>query len=186
MQNQLRIKTKRITLRSLSMEDSQSIYEYAKNINVSRYVTWDYHKNKEETSDYLKRTISLYKYFPTSNLGITLNDNTKDQIIGTVGLFQRSPISPYTYELGYVLGENWWGNGYALEAVNALITISFAHYKIERVQAYCIIENVQSYRLMEKIGMKREGLLRNFFFKNEIFYDVYIYSLLKKEWNEFR
>lgn len=186
MNKLLYIKSKRLCLRPLELEDAQFVYDYAKSINVAKYVTWNSHNSIQDSIDYIKRSISIYKICPMSNLAITIFENGIEKVIGTVGLLNRSPVSRYTYELGFVLNELWWGRGYAFEASNALIHYGFKEFNIQRVEAYCIKENYQSFHLMEKLGMQREGLLRQHFFKNNVSYDGYLYSILKSEWDVFR
>ncbi len=186
MNNPIYIKSKRLFLRQLKMEDAHSVYEYAKSINVSKYLTWDRHKSIQDSIDYIKRIIAIYKIYPINNLAITIFENENEKLIGTAGLFQRSRLSPLTYELGYVLNEQWWGKGIIFEASNALISYGFKNFNIQRIEATCVLQNYQSFRIMEKLGMQREGTLRNHFIKNDIIYDGYIYSILRSEWDIFK
>ena len=179
MNNLVTIQSKRITLRSLKIEDYLQIFEYSKNLNVTKFLNWDYHKNTEETIDYLNRIISLYKYFPTCNLAILLNESEteSEKIIGTIGLLPKNPKLPNQYELGFVLGESWWGKGYAYEAANTLISFTNKNFKIEKILAYCATQNIFSFKLLEKLGMKREGIIKKHLLKNGDFLDSYLYSL---------
>jgi [ribosomal protein S5]-alanine N-acetyltransferase len=186
MSNSIYIKSKRLYIRSLKIDDAENIFDYAKNINVSRYVAWDTHKSIHDSIDYIKKTIAMYKICPISNLAITKFENNDEKLIGTVGLYQNSRLSPLTYELGYILSEKWWGKGYAFEAANALVNYAFKNFNIQRIEANCVLENYQSSRIMEKLGMQREGILRKYFIKNNVIYDIYIYSILKSEWDIFR
>jgi [ribosomal protein S5]-alanine N-acetyltransferase len=186
MNNLIYIKSKRLCLRPLKIEDSQSVYDYARNINVSKYVTWNTHKSIQDSIDYINRIIAMYKIYPISNLAITIFENGNEKLIGIVGLYQHSHAFPLTYKLGYTLNEQCWGKGYAFEASNALINYGFKNFNIQRIEATCVLQNHQSYRLMEKLGMQREGILRQYFVKNGIIYDGYIYSILKSEWDVFR
>ena len=180
------IKSKRLILREFELKDATFVHEYAKNINVSKYVTWNTHNSVNDSIDYIKRSILSYRLCRISNLAIAIFENGNEKVIGSTGLFQRSQTSPFTYELGYVLSETYWNKGYAREAVTTLINYAFQNFKIERIEAFCISNNIQSFKLMEKIGMQREGLLRNHYMKNGIIYNSYIYSILNSEWNSFR
>ena len=186
MNNSIYIKSKRLCLRPLKIEDAQFVYDYAKNINVSKYVTWDTHKTIQDSIDQIKRTIAMYKICPIGNLAITIFENENENLIGTVGLFQRSRLSSLTYELGYVLNEKWWGKGYAFEATNTIMNYGFKNFNIQRIEATCVLENYQSSRILEKLGMQREGILRQNLIKNNVIYDGYIYSILRNEWDIFR
>ncbi|WGL61356.1 GNAT family protein [Pigmentibacter sp. JX0631] len=178
------INTNRFNLRTLYEKDSSDIYSFTKDSEISKYLNWESHVNINDTIDYLARILLLSKKFPISNLGIEISTIEYKKIIGTVGLLPKHITSPYTYELGFVLNKEWWGKGIALDAVQCLINYAFENYEIQRIEAFCVTENLKSWTLLEKIGMLREGIRRNFFYKNKIFYDIYMYSILKNEWKK--
>ncbi|APJ04993.1 GNAT family N-acetyltransferase [Silvanigrella aquatica] len=182
----MNLHSKRISLRPIENDDAQDIFEYGSNINVSRYMIWNSHKSIQDSYDYIKSIQKMYKVAPISNFGITVLHNGKEKLIGTVGLFKRLKAFQKTYELGYVLNELWWGKGYAYEACNLIINYGFKNFDIHRIEAHCVVENKGSMKVMEKLGMQREGIIRQNYIKNEIIYDLYLYSLLKSEWNVFR
>jgi len=84
---------------------------------------------------------------------------TPDEVIGAIGIVQGSDIHWLSAELGYWLGEPFWGRGYMTEAVNALIAWALKQQDIYRVWAVCDVDNKASARVMEKAGMQREGVL---------------------------
>jgi len=171
----LLIQSSRLKLRTLNESDNINIFSYASNSEVSKFLNWDIHADLNDTNNYLSRIILLAKKFPMNNLGIEVNFNNKNFIIGTVGLLPKNFSSPYTFELGYVLHHDWWGKGYASEAVITLLKYGFINNDIQRVEAFCATENIKSWKLLEKIGMIREGTRRNFFYKNNNFQDVFMY-----------
>jgi RimJ/RimL family protein N-acetyltransferase len=83
-------------------------------------------------------------------------------------------------ELGYWLGFEFWNKGIMSEAVQAVMDWGFAQLTLHRIEASCHIENPGSYRVMEKCGMRREGLLRGYLRKNGEFRDLYIYAIIKE------
>lgn len=182
----LSLQTERLKIRSLNATDNHQIYSYASKPEISKFLTWETHKTLEDTNDYLSRIVLLSKKFPLSNLGIEISQHEGKIIIGTVGLLPKYISSPHTYELGFVLNQEWWGRGYACEAVLLLLKYAFSSFEIERVEAFCVIENIKSWKLLEKIGMTREGTRRKFFYKQKNFYDIYMYSILKNEWNNLK
>ncbi|WP_158998725.1 GNAT family N-acetyltransferase [Pigmentibacter ruber] len=178
------INTNRFNLRTLCEKDSNDIFQFTKDPEISKYLNWESHKDIHDTNDYLTRIILLTKKFPISNLGIEVIDKNRKTIIGTVGLLPKHISSPYTYELGFVLSKEWWGKGIAIQSVQCLMKYAFENYTLERIEAFCVTENLKSWALLEKIGMLREGTRRNFFYKDKSFYDLYMYSILKNEWKE--
>jgi ribosomal-protein-alanine N-acetyltransferase len=85
-------------------------------------------------------------------------------------------------ELGYWIGVSHWNQGIATEASFALIDFTFSTMDINRIEAYHLTRNPASGRVMQKVGMTHEGTLREHLFKNGVFEDSEIFSLLKSEW----
>jgi ribosomal-protein-alanine N-acetyltransferase len=106
-----------------------------------------------------------------------------DAVIGMAGAVRMSRESS-EHELYYHLGRPWWGSGYATEAASAVIDQVFAMPLVHRVSAEVVAENAASIRVLEKCGMKREGRLRGKFFKDGIYRDLYVYSILRHEWQQ--
>jgi [ribosomal protein S5]-alanine N-acetyltransferase len=104
-------------------------------------------------------------------------------LIGLAGAVKLSKETS-EYELYYHLGRPYWGRGYATEAARAVIGRIFAMPLVHRVSAEAVAENTASIRVLEKAGMKREGRLRGKFFKDGIYRDLYVYSILRNEWQK--
>ena len=85
-------------------------------------------------------------------------------------------------EAGYWLGEPYWGRGYATEALGALLAFAFTTLELNRVGARHFGSNPASGRVMEKCGMRREGVLREYILKNGAFEDAVCCGILKSEW----
>ena len=111
-------------------------------------------------------------------LAITAHDGS---LVGAIALaisraHQRA-------ELGYWIGVPHWGRGYATEAAAAMVDYAFRTLGLRRVVAHCLSRNVASARVMEKIGMRREGMLRAHVIKWDVPEDVVLYALLSDEWS---
>jgi [ribosomal protein S5]-alanine N-acetyltransferase len=87
-------------------------------------------------------------------------------------------------EVGYSLGSEFHGKGVGTEAVRHLVTLAFDEGNLYRLEARCSIHNPASYRLLERLGFKREGVLREYFLLHGERVDHYFYSLLRSEWKE--
>lgn len=85
-------------------------------------------------------------------------------------------------ELGYWIGQPYWGQGLATEAVQRVLQYAFEDLNLNRVQASHLPRNPASGRVMEKVGMTREGLHRERYLKDGRFEDVVQYAVLKREW----
>lgn len=84
-------------------------------------------------------------------------------------------------EIGYWIGQPYWGHGYATEALRALIPWAFATFPLQRLQACHFMSNPASGRVMEKAGMTREGILRQRVKKWGVFEDIAVYAILRHE-----
>lgn len=104
-------------------------------------------------------------------------------VIGMAGAVRMSKESG-EHELYYHLGRPWWGKGFATEAASAVVDEVFSMPLVHRVSAEVVAENIASIRVLEKAGMMREGRLRGKFFKDGIHRDLYVYSILRNEWQQ--
>ncbi len=107
--------------------------------------------------------------------------------IGQIYLKQVEPLEHLTCELGYILNPAYQRQGYAAEAATAVVAHAFAERGIHRIYAHCNPENVASWKLLERIGFRREGLLRqNVFFRRDaagapLWTDTLVYARLAEE-----
>lgn len=111
------------------------------------------------------------------------------KVIGHLSFQHIEPKEWMTWEVGYIFHPTYQGKGYATEAARALIAYAFEDLQAHRVIAQCNPENTASGRLLERIGMRREGLLRqNVFFRKDeagqpLWCDTYTYAVLKSDRN---
>jgi len=107
--------------------------------------------------------------------------------IGQIYLKQVEPLEQLTCELGYILNPAYQRQGYAAEAAAAVVAHAFAVRGMHRVYAHCNPENTASWKLLDRIGFRREGLLRqNVFFRRDaagapLWVDTFVYARLAGE-----
>lgn len=107
----------------------------------------------------------------------------KDNIpIGEVH-FTCNWVKTHEWEIGYKLLKEYWGAGFASEAVRAVIHHAFMNFNVNRIAAFLNSENNRSAALCERIGMLKEGCLREVKLVKGIYYDEYIFSILKREFD---
>lgn len=87
-----------------------------------------------------------------------------------------------TMEVGYRLGADVHRRGYGLEAVRRLVAFLFDEIGVRKLVALCVAENEPSWRLLEKLGMRREGHLREYTHLDGAWRDELVYGLLRREW----
>jgi ribosomal-protein-alanine N-acetyltransferase len=102
------------------------------------------------------------------------------RLIGTVALREIDPVHLQA-ELGYWIGVPYWNHGYATEAARAVVALGFERLGLNRIYAHHMARNPASGRVLERIGMQREGILRQRVRKWGRFEDVVIYSMLRDD-----
>ncbi len=102
--------------------------------------------------------------------------------IGSVGLTLRDADYRHSAEIGYWLGQPFWGRGIATTAVKAATTYAFESLALTRIEAHIFARNLASARVLEKAGYHREGYLRNASMKEGEELDNVLYAVLKDEW----
>lgn len=181
---EITFETPRLILRKVTPEDLDNIFEYCKNPNVARYVTWDAHQSLEDTKKFINYALDSYKVGAPEPMAIILKDDPKQRMIGSVGLIPASPKNR-TFELGYVIAEEYWGKGLVAEAAKPLINFGFKHFAMQRLQCRCDILNPQSSRVMEKLGMQYEGTLKASMYLKGKPRDMHMYSIVKSDFRPF-
>jgi [ribosomal protein S5]-alanine N-acetyltransferase len=102
------------------------------------------------------------------------------QLCGAIGLAIN--IEDRSGELGYWIGVPFWNRGYCTEAARAIVHFGFTELHLHRIHASHFVANPASGRVLAKIGMRREGQLREHVLKWGDFLDVVVYGILKSEW----
>ena len=103
-----------------------------------------------------------------------------DKVIGSIGVFRGDNIHSRTGELGYYLGEDYWGRGYMTRAVDLICRYVFDRTDIIRIYAEPFARNGASCRVLEKAGFTCEGVLRSNAVKNGKTEDMKMYALIKE------
>ncbi len=146
--------TSRLKLRSPLIEDAPSIFDqYAQDRQVTKYLTWRSHENIETTQKFLQQCINSLAT-KTEFFWVILPKN-KEKVIGMT----RLEFQDYHASLGYVLARPYWNQGLMTEALKPLVDWALTQPSIYRVWAVCDRENQASARVLEKVGMTREGIL---------------------------
>jgi ribosomal-protein-alanine N-acetyltransferase len=173
------LETERILLRKITIDDLDDMFYYASNPEVTKYVTWETHSTIEDTKLFINYVLDLYSQSKVAPLGI--EDKETGKLIGTAD-FVFWNTTHRNSEIGYVLSPDYWGKGFIPEVVNKLFEFGFQKMELERIQARCLIENNKSERVMQKVGMKYEGITRHALLIKGKFVDLKVYSILKDEY----
>lgn len=150
-----RLTTARLELRPPTMDDAQAIFSgYAQDGEITRYLVWRPHGDLDETRRFLRTCVDGWASGKEFTWAITLKEST--DLIGMVACRPRG----HRADLGYVLARSYWGNGYMTEAVSAVVQWLLGGPEVYRVWAVCDTANLASARVLEKVGMTREGILK--------------------------
>lgn len=165
--------TARLTMRRQRVADAPALFEAYRDVELMRYWSSAPHGSVEETRAYLDPREDHQDWRGWS---ITLKGD--DKAIGTLAATTRRPG---VAEIGYLLVREHWSRGYAREAVKALIDLLFAEGH-RRVFADTDPDNAASIAMLEQLGFKREGLLRQEWETHIGVRDTLLLGLLRDEW----
>ncbi|MFG6115842.1 GNAT family N-acetyltransferase [Halobacillus sp. MO56] len=175
-----KLKTKRLMLRKISLNDIEDVFAYGSNPNVSQYVSWETHQSLEDAREFVQFVQEGYRLGKKALWGMELKSTGK--IVGTID-FVTVNTKHKRAEIGYVLAEEYWGQGLTTEATERIIAFGFNELDLERIQARCFVDNVGSQRVMEKVGMRWEGTIRKGMLVKGKFRDLKLYSILSEEFH---
>lgn len=172
----MRLGNDELVLRVFRREDREDLRAIADNANVSRYLqdVFPYPYTLQDADNWLNLTLE-----ETRPCNFALE--WKGRLAGGVGLTPMSGCHSGTVELGYWLGEPFWGKGLATKAVAAILPYAFDELFFIRVHAMVFSQNAASARVLEKNGFTREGVMRRHIRKNGVIGDAVIYAKLKIE-----
>lgn len=105
-----------------------------------------------------------------------ITDRVSGELYGAISLSNNKKFN--NGEIAYWIGEEYWGKGYGTEAAKAVIDFAFVEKKLHKVFARCFKSNLASGRIMEKVGMDQEGLLKDQVIKDGHYEDLHYYGII--------
>jgi len=174
------LETERLILRQLTLEDADFIFRHFSDSAVTQYLM-----DEPPVTEYAQAQEIIRFYLEPA--GKTHNRwglvrKSDQQLIGTCG-YHKWDKRYFRAEIGYDLSPGYWGQGYMAESLRAVLQNGFQRMGLNRIDALVYIENDRSVRLLQQLGFKLEGILRDYFYLDGKFYDHYLFALLHKEWN---
>ena len=169
------LKTERTILRPFRPEDAPDLYAFSRDRRVADAAGWPPHRSVEESRRIIASVFSAPDTFAVVEKG-------SGKVIGSAGFTgaARGAFGP-SDEIGYALHPDWWGRGIMTAAAGEMCRLLFARADVHRVWASALAVNVGSWRVMEKIGMRREGTFREAIVIDGAYYDDLYYALLRQE-----
>jgi aminoglycoside 6'-N-acetyltransferase len=177
----LHLETKRLILRTFQDLDLGIFVGYRSDPAVAKYQGWDAPYGIEAAKTFIQEMKERHPGTRGEWYQIALELKASGEMIGDCA-FHVLVQDGQQAEIGVTLSRRYQRNGYATEALTRLLEYLFRELELHRVEATCDVENLASAKLLERIGMRREGHLHeNIWFKGA-WGSEYTYALLKKEW----
>jgi ribosomal-protein-alanine N-acetyltransferase len=169
--------TERLILRRPQLTDAVALFEeYCQDPEVTKYLIWRPHKDIQETISFLTGCLARWESGEELTWGIT--QKGEEQVIGMVACRLRG----HAADIGYVIARRYWNRGFVTEAVRAVVEWAAKLEPIFRVWAVCDTANGASARVLEKVGMTREGVLRRWILHPNVSVeprDCFVYSKVR-------
>lgn len=170
----MEINQEKCTLRLLRQTDDKELAAVANNINVWNNLrdTLPHPYTPEDARNFINICMAASE---PSVFGIIVDN----KVAGTIGFTQQKDVQRYSAEIGYWLGEEFWGRGIATQALNNLTSYIFRETDIVRLFGSVFDFNTASIRVLEKAGFEQIGICHKGAFKNGRFSDFYLYEKIR-------
>jgi RimJ/RimL family protein N-acetyltransferase len=173
------IKTERLILKPLLVENADSLFKLMHNQVDTTYLSWEPHPTIETTFNLIQSLQEAQK----NDKGYHWCVHFDDEIIGVVSLIDvRRTIRTWTInrsELSYWIGKSFTGKGYATEAASAIVNYGFSHLALHKIIIAHALENTESKKICRKLGFQEYGHEHHAFMKEGRWQDLIWYEMLK-------
>ncbi|WP_138494958.1 GNAT family N-acetyltransferase [Paenibacillus pinistramenti] len=178
------LESTRLVLRRLEESDAEQLYKYWSDPEVVKFMNVPPFADAADTQEMIRWLNLLAETEDTLRWGIEVKSTGR--LIGSCGYNTWQLSGTYRAEIGYELGREYWQQGYMFEALEAMFRFGFETMGLNRIEALTFPENTASISLLQKLGFSREGLLREYQKDGDRFVDLFIFSLLRREWERER
>jgi ribosomal-protein-alanine N-acetyltransferase len=175
----LTLTTERLTLRLFQATDLQSELKQQQDPEIMRYIRAP--QTDEQVIETFEGMLKPWQGNDREWLGLCVTRTADQQALGTTS-FRFEVLDFAITEIGYRFHSKFQGHGYAFEAVSALVEFLFGTLKVHKIMAICDPRNISSFKLMQKLGMEKEGLQRKHYKIGEQYTDALLAGLLQEDW----
>ncbi|NJN81618.1 MAG: GNAT family N-acetyltransferase [Caldilineaceae bacterium] len=180
MKSQPTVQTERLLLRPFEITDASDVHRHVSDVRIASTTLRIPHPYEEGMAEaWIARRAETFEKEEGVTFAIVRRGD--HALIGAISLHFNHP--DVHAELGYWIGAPHWGNGYGTEAARAMLGYGFGEWGLHRIVARHLSRNPASGRVMQKIGMTREGELRQHVLKWGVFEDLTCYGILKSEYD---
>ncbi|WLR42328.1 GNAT family protein [Bacillus carboniphilus] len=176
------LSTERLMLREFTREGWIHVHQYASRERVCQYQPWG-PNTEEDSKTYVKQVLEDGQQAPKTRFAFAIVFDSV--MVGTVELNIRDMTNKIG-EVSYIVNPNYWGNGIATDATSLVIAFGFEDLQLHRIFATCDPRNTGSSKVLEKVGMTKEGRIREDLLIRDGWRDSLLYSVLVHEWKSKR
>lgn len=175
-----RIETERLILRPFRAGDGEAMFRnWTHDPQTNRFLTWPMHESAEASEALARQWEEKYQDPSYYQWAIELRE--LGEPIGSISAVRQDEKIGEA-EIGYCIGSPWWGRGLMPEALRAVVRFLFTEVGVNRISARHDVDNPKSGRVMEKVGMTKEGVLRESARNQRGIVDMAVYSILAREY----
>ncbi|MFD1991955.1 GNAT family N-acetyltransferase [Paenibacillus nicotianae] len=173
----MQLETQRLIIREIQPNDWEAIHIYTQLPEVTQHTAWG-PNTEADTNTYVEEVIAQQQQPLRQDYELAICLKNEELLIGGIGIHVQNTNA----EIGYVLNPAYQGKGYMTEAAQAVLAYGFETLGVHRIFATCRPANSASEKVMQKIGMKCEGIMREHWYYKGQFHDSCLYSILAKEY----
>jgi ribosomal-protein-alanine N-acetyltransferase len=180
----MELTTERLILREFRVSDWPDVLAYQADPLYLRFYEWT-GRTPEAVQEFVQMFLDQQQEQPRTKFQLAVTLKSNHQLIGTCGI-RIASADAHEGDIGYELSPKHWGQGYATEAAGGMVQFGFAELRLHRIWSWCIADNVGSARVLEKLGMRLEGRLRDKEYFKGRRWDTLLFAILDYEWREQR
>jgi RimJ/RimL family protein N-acetyltransferase len=185
--NTHRIETERLLIEVPTVDDAHALFDLVggtDRVEITEYLIWDGPDHLSETREFIEKVRT--EWYGANGFHWVIRDRH--------GLFTAAPGTPMGMigtrpsgepgrgDVGYWLGKPYWGRGIMREALASMLDLAFGELDMIKLEAEVFTGNARSIRLVESLGMQREGTIRSAHLKRGDRVDAHVYGMLREEW----
>jgi [ribosomal protein S5]-alanine N-acetyltransferase len=174
------LSTERLILRDFVEDDWPAVLAYQQDPLYLRFYDWT-GRTPAEVREFVLMFVGNQQEVPRTKFQLAVTLKPDGQLIGNCGI-RRKSAEAIEADIGYELNPRYWGKGYATEAARAIVRFGFSELGVHRVWSWCVADNAGSAHVLEKLGMQREGVLREKEYYKGRWWDTLMYAILVYEW----
>ena len=176
----MELTTERLILRECKESDWPDVLAYQSDPRYLRYYEWT-ERTAEAVQEFVRMFLAQQREQPRTKFQLAITLRSTNQLIGNCGIRMQS-VDAHEADIGYELSPDYWGCGYATEAASAIVAFGFTELRMHRIWAWCVADNPGSARVLQRLGMRLEGRLRDKEYYKGRWWDTLMFAMLEDEW----